>query len=85
MCEFERGDTKGPDVGFMVVARLLDNFRGHPEGSSDKRVLLRHCRRELARDAKIGQFDLTIGADKDVRRWKLVSAQVLILTCPIYP
>ena len=26
--------AQAPDVGHAVVANLLDNFRGHPEGSS---------------------------------------------------
>lgn len=64
--EFERGNAKRPYVGLVVVAGLLDDFRGHPEGSPNECVLLRHGRRELARDTEIGQFDLAVGAHEDV-------------------
>jgi hypothetical protein len=34
---FDGGDPQGPDVGFHVVAHLLDQLRGHPVDEREKR------------------------------------------------
>ena len=39
---FNGSDAQGPDVSQAVVAHLLDDLRGHPEGSADHRVTLGH-------------------------------------------
>jgi hypothetical protein len=52
--ELQGGDTKRPDVGFVVVSRLFDNLRSHPEWSSYKCVLLGHGGRQLTRNTKVG-------------------------------
>jgi hypothetical protein len=66
--QLQRRDTEGPDIRFAVVSRLLDDLWRHPKRRAHKRVLLRHRRRKLARDAKIRQLDLSICADEDIRR-----------------
>jgi hypothetical protein len=52
--QLQGGDTKRPDVGLVVISRLFDDFRGHPEWSSHKCVLLGHSGRELTRNTKVG-------------------------------
>jgi hypothetical protein len=71
--KLECRDTQGPDVSLVIVAALLDHFWRHPEWGAHKGVLLGHGRRELARDTKVGQFDLAVGREKDIRRYMAVS------------
>lgn len=66
VCQLQGGDAERPDVGLAVVARLLDDLGGHPEGGADEGVLLSHGGRELARDAKVGELDLAGCGDEDV-------------------
>jgi hypothetical protein len=60
ICQLQSSDAKRPDIGFVVIARLLDDFGCHPEGSSHKCVLLGHGGGELSRNTKVGQLDLSI-------------------------
>ena len=60
-------DSKTPDVRFIIVPRLLDILWRHPIGCTYKSVLLGRKRSgKLARDAEVGQFDVTSGREKDV-------------------
>jgi len=50
----------------LIVTRLLDDLGRHPEGRSDKRVLLGHGCGELARDTEVGELDVACCGEEDV-------------------
>ena len=56
------GNAQRPDVCFVIIARLLDDFGSHPERCPDERVFLGHGSRELSRNAEVGQLHLPVGA-----------------------
>ena len=59
--EFYRRNPQAPNIGLVIVAALLDNFRRHPVWSTDKRVLLRgQSPRELAGNTEVGELDFSI-------------------------
>lgn len=64
--QFQGGNAERPDVGFAIVARLLNHLRRHPERGPHECVLLSHGCRELPRNTEIRKLDLATGADKDV-------------------
>ena len=74
-----------PDVSFVIIARLLDDFRGHPEGCADEGVLLGHCGGELAGDAEVCKLDLSVGAQENIgsyvkgSAWSLLGDQTQLL------
>lgn len=76
--QLQRSDAERPDVSFVVVSRLFDDFRGHPEGSAYKGVLFGHCGRELTRDSKVSKLDLSIRAKEDVGGFD-VSVQLVVV------
>lgn len=49
-------NAQRPNVGLGVIAGLLDNFGGHPEGGAHECVALRHLISQLASHAKVGQL-----------------------------
>lgn len=83
--ELEGGDAEGPDVCFVVVPGLLDDFGCHPERCADKGVLLGHGCRELTGDAKVGKLDLAIRAKQDVCSYSYQSACLAKATWRSYP
>jgi hypothetical protein len=72
-CQLNSRDTQRPNVCFIVISRLFDDFRGHPKGRSNESILLRHRCRQLTRNAKISQFDLATGTQQNIRSWQTVS------------
>lgn len=66
--ELEGRDAERPDVDALVVLVLGNDLRGHPVGRPDKGFALRLLRRQLRRDAKVGQFDLAFIGEKNIRR-----------------
>ena len=58
--QFQSRDSEGPDICFMIVTRLLDDFGCHPKRGAYEGILLRHRGGELSRDAEICEFDLSI-------------------------
>ncbi|KAH0445661.1 hypothetical protein KCU90_g247, partial [Aureobasidium melanogenum] len=67
-----------PDVGLVVISRLLDDFWSHPERGSNECVLLGHGGRELARNTKIGKLDLSVRAKQDICSFN-VSVKLVVI------
>jgi hypothetical protein len=65
--QLDSRDTQRPNVCFVVISGLFNDFRGHPKRRSNKSILLRHGGRQLARNAKISQFDLATGTQQNIR------------------
>jgi hypothetical protein len=64
--QLDSSDTHAPNVGFMIIATLLDHLWRHPIGRTDKGILPRHGSRQLPRDAKVGQLDVAGRGEQDV-------------------
>jgi hypothetical protein len=73
LCQLYSSYAQTPYIGFVVVARLFDYFGGHPVGCADEGVFLGgEGAGELARDTKVGELDIAVGGEEDVRgcmRW----------------
>lgn len=57
-CQLNGSDAQTPDICLEIVAALLNDFRAHPVRCANEGVLLGHCGRQLARDAKVGELDV---------------------------
>jgi len=66
MYQFHCRYAQRPNIGFEVVASLLDNLRCHPEWCSNKSVAERFDVSQLSSNTKVCQLDLSRLRKKDI-------------------
>jgi len=59
-------DTEGPDVDLAAILLLLDDFRGHPVGSSDHGSTLAALLSQLGTETEVGDLDISSRTEQDV-------------------
>jgi hypothetical protein len=65
--QFYGSDAETPNISFIIIAALFDNFRRHPVRRPYECVLLRGQRaRQLSRDTKVGEFHFPSGGKKNI-------------------
>ena len=64
----QRRDAQRPYIRLRVVLILPDHLRRHPEGRAHKGAAFGHGDGNLPGDAKVGELDLALAREEDVRR-----------------